>query len=211
MPRRILHVGRCVTSSEYRPSRRRTRAPLGLPSDVRSQLVDEEPWHWNLPTLVEQDAAERRRGRARPWVGDSLDGWVARLRDCETRTGAVLDILSDRLCARGVLHRPGLAGAAPRAGDLRLPGRVHGGRRVPVARLPGLADHQPQLLLRHRPEAVAANWSHPGKAVNSGLFAILLLVTGWMWVGLAIALALLSPRAGRWPAWSGSGCRWPWA
>ena len=35
------------------------------------------------------------------------------------------------------------------------------------------------------------NWSHPGKAVNSGLFAILLLVTGWMWVGLAIAVVLL--------------------
>jgi CDP-diacylglycerol--glycerol-3-phosphate 3-phosphatidyltransferase len=35
------------------------------------------------------------------------------------------------------------------------------------------------------------NWSHPGKALNSGLFAILLLVTGWMWVGLAIATALL--------------------
>ena len=33
------------------------------------------------------------------WVGDSLDGLVARVRDCETRTGAVLDILSDRLCA----------------------------------------------------------------------------------------------------------------
>ncbi len=32
------------------------------------------------------------------WVGDSLDGWVARVRDCETRTGAVLDILCDRLC-----------------------------------------------------------------------------------------------------------------
>jgi len=34
------------------------------------------------------------------------------------------------------------------------------------------------------------NWSYAGKAVNSGLFAILLLVTGWMWVGLAIAIAL---------------------
>jgi len=29
------------------------------------------------------------------WVGDSLDGIVARIRDCETRTGAALDILSD--------------------------------------------------------------------------------------------------------------------
>ena len=27
------------------------------------------------------------------------------------------------------------------------------------------------------------NWSKPGKAVNSSLFAVLLLVTGWVWVG----------------------------
>src|SRR3712207_6014048 len=33
------------------------------------------------------------------WVGDVLDGWVARRLGCETRIGAVLDILSDRLCA----------------------------------------------------------------------------------------------------------------
>ena len=30
------------------------------------------------------------------WAGDSLDGFVARVRGCETRIGAVLDILSDR-------------------------------------------------------------------------------------------------------------------
>ena len=35
------------------------------------------------------------------------------------------------------------------------------------------------------------NWSKPGKAVNSSLFAVLLLVTGWVWVGVAIASALL--------------------
>ena len=35
------------------------------------------------------------------------------------------------------------------------------------------------------------NWSKPAKAINSALFAVLLLVTGWMWVGLAVATALL--------------------
>ena len=34
----------------------------------------------------------------------------------------------------GVLRRAGLDAAAPRAGDLRLPGRVHGDRLLPVAR-----------------------------------------------------------------------------
>ncbi len=33
------------------------------------------------------------------WLGDMLDGFVARVRGCETRIGAVLDILCDRFCA----------------------------------------------------------------------------------------------------------------
>jgi len=36
------------------------------------------------------------------------------------------------------------------------------------------------------------NWSRPAKAVNSALFAVLLLVTGWWQVGLVIALGLLA-------------------
>ena len=35
------------------------------------------------------------------------------------------------------------------------------------------------------------NWSRLGKAANSGLFAVLLLATGWWWLGLIIAVALL--------------------
>ena len=35
------------------------------------------------------------------------------------------------------------------------------------------------------------NWSKPGKAVNSSLFAVLLLVTGWWQVGVVIAAGLL--------------------
>src|SRR3954447_5140865 len=33
------------------------------------------------------------------WLGDMLDGFVARVMGCETRMGAVLDILCDRFCA----------------------------------------------------------------------------------------------------------------
>lgn len=32
------------------------------------------------------------------WIGDIADGWLARRLDQETRTGAVLDIVSDRAC-----------------------------------------------------------------------------------------------------------------
>ncbi len=36
------------------------------------------------------------------------------------------------------------------------------------------------------------NWSKPGKAVNSSLFAVLLLVTQMPWLGAVIALGLLA-------------------
>ena len=45
------------------------------------------------------------------WVGDSLDGFVARIRGCETRIGAVLDILCDRFCD-AVERTLGLVGVA---------------------------------------------------------------------------------------------------
>jgi CDP-diacylglycerol--glycerol-3-phosphate 3-phosphatidyltransferase len=35
------------------------------------------------------------------------------------------------------------------------------------------------------------NWSKPAKAANSAIFAVILLVTGMPWVGVAIAVALL--------------------
>src|SRR5699024_4830889 len=40
-------------------------------------------------------------GLAVYWIGDSLDGLVARWRDCETRTGAVIDMCCDRLNCAG--------------------------------------------------------------------------------------------------------------
>jgi CDP-diacylglycerol---glycerol-3-phosphate 3-phosphatidyltransferase len=125
------------------------------------------------------------------WAGDSLDGLVARTLKCESRMGAVLDILSDRFCA-GVFYvglmwlEPHLAPAvlmylaeymvidcylslAFLAWPIRSPNYFY------------VVDRQIWLL----------NWSHPAKAVNSSLFAVLLLVTGWTWVGFAIASALL--------------------
>lgn len=42
-------------------------------------------------------------GLAAYWLGDIADGVVARVIDAETRTGAVFDILADRLCA-GVFY-----------------------------------------------------------------------------------------------------------
>jgi CDP-diacylglycerol--glycerol-3-phosphate 3-phosphatidyltransferase len=125
------------------------------------------------------------------WVGDSLDGQVARWLDCETRTGAVLDIMSDRFCCAAfyiglVWLEPHLAPAVfvYLAEFMVVDGFLSMSFLAWPITSPNyfyVIDHKLWLL----------NWSHPGKAVNSGLFAILLLVTGWMWVGLGIAVVLL--------------------
>ena len=125
------------------------------------------------------------------WVGDSLDGQVARMFDCETRTGAVIDILSDRLCAAAFYI--GLAWLEPNLAPaifvyLAEFMVVDGFLSICFLAWPITSPNYFYVIDRR---LWLLNWSHPGKAVNSGLFAILLLVTGWMWVGLAIAVVLL--------------------
>ena len=129
------------------------------------------------------------------WVGDSLDGQIARMFDCETRTGAVLDILSDRLCAAAFYI--GLAWLDPSLSPaifvyLAEFMVVDGFLSICFLAWPITSPNYFYVIDRR---LWLLNWSHPGKAVNSGLFAILLLVTGWMWVGLAIALVLLAHKS----------------
>jgi CDP-diacylglycerol--glycerol-3-phosphate 3-phosphatidyltransferase len=125
------------------------------------------------------------------WVGDSLDGQIARMFDCETRTGAVLDILSDRLCAAAFYI--GLAWLEPHLAPaiflyLAEFMVVDGFLSICFLAWPITSPNYFYVIDRR---LWLLNWSHPGKAVNSGLFAILLLVTGWMEVGVVIALLLL--------------------
>ncbi|MET0838992.1 MAG: CDP-alcohol phosphatidyltransferase family protein, partial [Marmoricola sp.] len=118
-------------------------------------------------------------------------GWVARVRDCETRTGAVLDILSDRLCAAAFYV--GLAWLEPALAPAIF---VYLAEFMVIDCFLSIGFlawpiTSPNYFYVIDRRLWLLNWSHPGKAVNSGLFAILLLVTGWMWVGLAIAIALI--------------------
>ena len=84
-----------------------------------------------------------------------------------------------------------MAAARPGAGDLRLPRRVHGRRLfLSIAFLAWPLRSPNYFFVVDRPIWLW-NWSKPAKAINSALFAVLLLVTGWMWVGLAVATALL--------------------
>lgn len=125
------------------------------------------------------------------WVGDMLDGFYARVRDCETRIGAVLDILCDRLNAAAFYI--GLAWLQP---DLSPAIYVYLAQFMVVDLFLSIAFlawpvRSPNYFFVIDRPIWLWNWSKPAKAINSALFAVLLLVTGWMWVGLAIATALL--------------------
>jgi CDP-diacylglycerol--glycerol-3-phosphate 3-phosphatidyltransferase len=129
------------------------------------------------------------------WAGDSLDGFVARIRGCETRIGAVLDILCDRFCAASfylglVWLHPGYA----------VPVFIYLAEFMVVDCFLSLAFlawpvRSPNYFYVIDRPLWAWNWSKPGKAVNSSLFAVLLLVTGWVWPAAVIATALLAMKA----------------
>jgi len=126
------------------------------------------------------------------WAGDSLDGLVARVRGCETRTGAALDILSDRFCAAAFY-----VGLVWLHHDYALPVFLYLAEYMVIDCFLSLSFlawpiRSPNYFYVIDRRIWQLNWSHPGKATNSSLFAVLLLVTGWTWVAAAIALALIS-------------------
>jgi CDP-diacylglycerol--glycerol-3-phosphate 3-phosphatidyltransferase len=125
------------------------------------------------------------------WVGDSLDGFVARIRGCETRIGAVLDILCDRFCAASFYL--GLVWLQP---DLALPVFLYLAEFMVIDCFLSIAFlawpvRSPNYFYVIDRPIWLWNWSKPAKAVNSSLFAVLLLLTGAVWLGVAIASALL--------------------
>lgn len=129
------------------------------------------------------------------WVGDSLDGFVARVRDCETRTGAVLDILCDRFCCAAFYV--GLGWLEPRlvpAIFVYLAVFMVVDLFISIGFLAWPITSPNYFYVVDR-TLWLWNWSKPGKALNSALFAVILLVTGWLSVGLAIALGLLVVKA----------------
>lgn len=126
------------------------------------------------------------------WIGDSLDGQVARRAGQETRFGAVFDILTDRLstaivCMGLLQHLPDLWPAvtvflvnfmvidcllslAFLMWPLRSPNYF------------GTVDRRVYLL----------NWSHPAKAINNaGIVAVVLLGNVWCAVVFATAVLVL--------------------
>jgi CDP-diacylglycerol--glycerol-3-phosphate 3-phosphatidyltransferase len=124
------------------------------------------------------------------WAGDVLDGWVARRLGCETRTGAVLDILSDRLCA--ACFYGGLMWLDPSLAPAVL---LYLGQFMVLDCLLSLAFlawplRSPNYFYAVDRPLWLWNWSLRGKAANSSLFAVLLVATGSVSLGVAVALVL---------------------
>ena len=130
------------------------------------------------------------------WVGDSLDGQVARRMHHETRIGAVLDIMSDRFCAAAFYL--GLAWLHP---EFTIPVLIYLAEFMVVDCFLSIAFlawriRSPNYFYVVDRIVYKYNWSHPAKAVNSALFAVLLLVTRMPWLGAVIAAALLVFKIG---------------
>lgn len=136
------------------------------------------------------------------WVGDTLDGEWARRFDCETRIGGVVDMVSDRLSC-GAFY-VGLAWLQPAPfffSDepmelIAIPIAVYLFEFMVIDMYLSLAFlawpiRSPNYFYVVDRRIYVWNWSRLGKAANSGLFAVLLLATGWWWLGLIIAIALL--------------------
>jgi CDP-diacylglycerol--glycerol-3-phosphate 3-phosphatidyltransferase len=137
------------------------------------------------------------------WVGDTLDGEWARRFDCETRIGGVVDMVSDRLSC-GAFY-VGLAWLQPAPfffSDepmelIAIPIAVYLFEFMVIDMYLSLAFlawpiRSPNYFYVVDRRIYLWNWSRLGKAANSGLFAVLLLATGWWWLGLIIALGLLA-------------------
>jgi CDP-diacylglycerol--glycerol-3-phosphate 3-phosphatidyltransferase len=129
------------------------------------------------------------------WIGDIADGLLARLTRRETRTGAVLDVLADRLgvCLVVVSY----VSAHPSAA---LPAAVFLMQFVVLDAYLTLAFVRWSLLSPNYFSLVDAtvyrlNWSPPAKATNTGAVVLVWLVTGSTVAATALAAVVLGVKA----------------
>lgn len=129
------------------------------------------------------------------WVGDIADGLLARLTHRETRTGAVLDVLADRLCVCLVVTT--YVTSHPQA---MLPAGVFLLQFVVLDAYLTLSFRNWSLLSPNHFGLVdrtvyRLNWSPVGKATNTGAVVLVVLLTGAMVVATLLALAVLAVKA----------------
>lgn len=130
------------------------------------------------------------------WAGDIADGLLARLTGSETRTGAVFDVLADRLCVclvvvTYVTWHPAMA----------LPAAIFLVQFVVVDTHLTLAFQRWSLLSPnyfHRVDATIHrwNWSTPAKATNTAAVVLVALTTGSAMAAAVLAAAVLAVKVG---------------
>ena len=125
------------------------------------------------------------------WVGDICDGMVARRTNSETRVGATLDIMCDRISA-GVFYI-GFAWFDP---TMIVPVGIYLAQFMVIDMYLSLAFaawpvSSPNYFHLIDRRLWLWNWSKPGKALNSSLFAVLMVATRTPWLAGVVASALL--------------------
>jgi CDP-diacylglycerol--glycerol-3-phosphate 3-phosphatidyltransferase len=128
------------------------------------------------------------------WIGDIADGIVARLTRRETRTGAILDVLADRLCVCLVVISYVTAHPAAVA-----PAAVFLIQFVVLDAYLTLAFARWSLLSPNYFNLVDAtvyrlNWSMPAKATNTGAVVLLWLFTESPMAATVLAAAVLGVK-----------------
>jgi CDP-diacylglycerol---glycerol-3-phosphate 3-phosphatidyltransferase len=111
------------------------------------------------------------------WFGDSLDGFVARILNQETRTGATLDVMCDRLSA--AVFYVGFAWYDP---SMIVPVGLYLAEFMVIDMYLSLAFlawpvSSPNYFYVIDRRIWLWNWSKPGKTLNSALFAVLMVWT----------------------------------
>ena len=129
------------------------------------------------------------------WVGDIADGLLARVTHRETRTGAVLDVLADRLsvCLVVVTYVSTHTTAA-------VPAAVFLGQFVVIDAYLTLAFARWSLLSPNYFGLVDAtvyrlNWSPPAKATNTGAVVLVWLLTGSTLAATVLAAVVLGVKS----------------
>lgn len=127
------------------------------------------------------------------WLGDSLDGLLARLLDQETRAGAVFDICSDRLCT--AVLACGLVLEQP---HLVVPIAIFLVNFMVVDNVLSLSFLlwplvSPNYFAQVDRTVFRYNWSHPAKALNN-IGIVIAVVIGNLWLALAIVVVQLAVK-----------------
>lgn len=124
------------------------------------------------------------------WIGDILDGIVARAMKQETRSGAVLDITADRLCVAviyltfGFMHPHLLPAIGLYLTQFMF---IDGFLSLSFVFWPLLSPNYFYLIDK---QIYKLNWSPAGKVINSSVFLLATII--WQSPVLSLTIALLN-------------------